>query len=624
MMKKMQTLTMILLACSFWACGGGNEGGEDDPGKITAPEAPSAVALHSSSETSLTFQWSLVSGATSYDWTLSQGGSTVQEGSVTARNVAISGLTAGTTYSFSVRSVAGDQTSAWTTPVEATTDEAKVDPDPEVPEQPDPGSVSYEEFLIPSAEEDGVARAFPGAEGGGMYTTGGRGGDVYHVTNLNDSGEGSLRWAVEQTGARTIVFDVAGTIALQSTLRIRRDDVTIAGQTAPGDGICIKDHSVRVDADNVIIRFIRFRMGDETQSEDDAIWGRYLNNVILDHCSMSWSTDECASFYGNVNFTMQWCIVAESLKNSVHGKGSHGYGGIWGGKDASFHHNLLADHDSRNPRIDHPGIYDNNLETNRGNVDLRNNAIYNWGSNSSYGGEDGHFNYVGNYFKPGPASTTRNYFVDAYWYNSSSKVGSAYPELYLEGNYHSTASAINSNDESSVYWHDQKSYSSDGTNPEHVILGSPLKIYGKDNAKAYTTTHSAADAFNAVCSYAGASLSRDAVDTRVTGDAKDGKATITDGGNGSKNGLIDSQSAVGGWPNLTATDEELGKAIDSDGDGIPDWYEELFGLDKSNAADGKTMTLDKNGRYTNLEMYLHYLVKDIVAAQVQGGQYTEL
>lgn len=531
-------------------------------------------------------------------------------------------LEAGVTYRFRVCAVAPLGSSEWQDSafsdfVTFSDGSSPVDPDVEL-------------GLPLANENDGVLRAFPGAEGGGMYVTGGRGGKVYHVTNLNDSGTGSLRAAVEASGRRIVVFDVAGTIQLKKTLEIKNDHITIAGQTAPGDGICLRDYSVQVKADNIIIRYMRFRMGDAARQENDAIWGRYHENIILDHCTMSWSTDECASFYANRNFTMQWCLLSESLRISVHGKGTHGYGGLWGGRNASFHHNMLADHDSRNARIDHPGIYVNGgtdyQATHRGNVDLRNNVIYNWGDNSTYGGEDGRFNLVGNYYKPGPASKERNYFVDAYWYNSSFSMGSAYPQIYFEGNYHAGthAAALNTDNwNGGVSYHDQSKY---GPNPSTTAgrLSKPLSIKAGDVTTCHTTTHSAADAYDRVLAYVGASLRRDKVDVRVLDDARAGKATYT-GSKGSTGGLIDTQGDVGGWPELTATDEEKRRAAtDTDGDGIPDYYETLLGLDPDDASDANATTLDPQGIYPNIEVYFHFLVREISAAQTAGGTYTAL
>lgn len=597
-----------------------------EKGDLEVPEnvnAPGGVRVETSDASSLTFTWNNVSNASFYTCRLETASGDLAPGGQTTvleNKITYTGLDAGTLYKFKVKVKVGTKESDYSAEVNAKTSAASQEPGPgPAPDQ----SERYSEFMIPEYEDQhGLPLAFPGAEGGGMYTTGGRGGKVIHVTTLADNGPGSLRAAVAESGPRTIVFDVAGIIELKSTLNIKNGDITIAGQTAPGDGICIKDYSTVISADNVIIRFVRFRMGDEAKQENDAVWGRYNKNIILDHCSMSWSTDECASFYANVNFTMQWCILTESLRRSVHGKGNHGYGGIWGGKDASFHHNLLANHDSRNPRIDHPQIYGDYVSTHRGNVDYRNNAVYNWGSNTTYGGENGRFNIVNNYYKPGPASSDRKYFVDAYgsYIKDGTVYADNYPELYLSGNVHTEYSDLTAaNDVSSIYWHNGESYGNYNT-----VLSSPLTLSGPTGQEIFTTTHSAADAFAMICGFAGASLVRDPVDERACGDAVDGSVTFADGGNGSKNGIIDTQSAVGGWPEYGASSDEMAKIKDTDGDGMPDWFEDQFGLDKADAADGSAKTLDRLGRYTNLELYFHYMVRNIVKDQCSGGTYQKL
>ncbi len=622
-MKK--ELTLLALASLLLAACGGKEDPIVVPETPKAPSAPTNVKLHKAAETSLQFQWDQVEGATSYAWELQKDGAKVQEGTTGTRNTTVSNLTKATDYRFGVKAVnaGGSSSMTW---VDART-EGTVDP------PTPPADQYYADFSIPTVEEDGVPRAFPGAEGGGMYTTGGRGGKVFHVTTLEDTGsEGSLRWAVNQSGARTVVFDVAGIIELQSDLKISKGDLTIAGQTAPGDGICLKNYTVNLQASNVIIRFVRFRLGDEAPwsaaeieagkaDGEDCIWGRYLDNIILDHCSMSWSVDEAASFYGNENFTLQWCLIAESMKNcKLHTKGSHGYGGLWGGKNASFHHNILAHHDSRNARIDHPHIYENHKNpARRGNVDLRNNVIYNWGDNSTYGGEGGHFNLVNNYYKKGPSSKDRKYFVDAYGVYTSkcstcgaSNIDDGYPELYLAGNVYNQYPSL-ANGPEGVYWHNNSGHAH-----YNETVSAPLVLVGREGKEAYTTTHTAEKALDAACTYAGASLVKDAVDTRISKDVKDGTGSLI-------NDIADVKAKYGSaWPAYSATSEQKAKVKDADQDGMPDWFEEQFGLNKSDKNDATLVTLDKYNRYTNLEMYLHFLVKDLVAAQNAGGEYKKL
>lgn len=447
--------------------------------------------------------------------------------------------------------------------------------------------------------------AFPGAEGHGRFTTGGRGGQVIYVSNLNDSGPGSLREAVSTSGPRIIMFKVSGIIELQSTLSIVNDNLTIAGQSAPGEGITIKNHAVYVGANNVIIRYMRFRMGDEAQAENDAIWGRNNQNIIIDHCSMSWSTDECSSFYDNANFTMQWCILSESLRNSIHGKGKHGYGGIWGGKKASFHHNLLAHHDSRNPRMN-GSRYSNlpNLEV----VDFRNNVLYNWGANSGYAGEGGSYNFVNNYYKPGPATSSntkeRIFSPNADGGTNNQQAG-VWGVFYVDGNYMNGSQSVTDDN-----WI--------GIHPNPSTKNKEELKSSVEFNKGQITTHTAVATFNQVLQYAGASYQRDGVDSRITQEALSGTYTF-EGSNGSTNGLIDTQNDVGGWPAYNSEPAPQ----DSDNDGMPDSWETSHGLDSSNPNDGSIKSI--SSIYTNVEVYLNELVAPITTGQNENGtaNYTE-
>ncbi|MGQ7946164.1 pectinesterase family protein [Flavobacterium sp. WC2509] len=447
--------------------------------------------------------------------------------------------------------------------------------------------------------------AFPSAEGFGRYTTGGRGGRVIYVTNLNDSGAGSLREAVTATGARTVMFKVSGIIALNSDLKISSNDITIAGQTAPGDGICLKNYSVAINADNVIIRYVRFRMGDQAQHEGDAIGSRNHKDIIIDHCSMSWSTDECASFYDNENFTLQWSMMSESLRVSIHDKGTHGYGGIWGGKKASFHHNMLAHHDSRNARFcgsRYSGLP--NLEQ----VDFRNNVIYNWGGNSTYAGEGGSYNLTNNYYKAGPAtpSSINDRIISPNADDgTNTQAAGVWGSFYVNGNY-TTANSTTTTDN----WN--------GVDPNPSSKSKTELRVNTEYSFGEMTTHSAANAYSKVLAYVGASFKRDAVDNRIVSEATNGTFTYT-GSNGSTKGLIDTQSDVGGWPTYNSTTAPT----DTDNDGMPDSWETTNGLNSSNASDGITYTL--NSTYTNLEVYINGLVATITANQNLTGtaNYTD-
>ncbi|HRI87243.1 MAG TPA: pectate lyase [Candidatus Hydrogenedentes bacterium] len=418
------------------------------------------------------------------------------------------------------------------------------------------------------------APAFPGAEGFGKYTLGGRGGRVMEVTNLNDSGPGSLRAACEAEGPRTVVFRVSGTIALQDEIEVKNPFITIAGQTAPGDGICIKDYQFSFETQHFICRYLRFRPGDESRKEQDAFGGEG-DHIIIDHCSASWAVDETLSINKASNLTVQWCMVTESLTKSIHKKGAHGYGGLWGGPGGTWHHNILAHHSSRNPRAS------GNEES--GLLDCRNNVIYNWGFNSAYGGELWPRNWINNYYKAGPA-TSEN-VRDRIFLQKDPR-----GRMYAEGNFVYGFPEISANN-----WAGGIDFAPDGEATEQTLRAMEPYVV------APVSTQSAEEAYELVLSHAGCSKSRDTVDARIIEEIRTGTAKFGETFKGGGKGIIDSQASVGGWPELRST-EPPG---DTDHDGMPDAWETEAGLDPSDPADG---ALDRNDDgYTNLEDYLNEL-----------------
>jgi len=310
-------------------------------------------------------------------------------------------------------------------------------------------SCGQQNKMTTNPQLDGRAIAFPGAEGFGKYTTGGRGGKIFIVTNLNDKGPGSFREAAESKGKRIIVFALSGTIHLETKLSIK-GDVTIAGQSAPGDGICLADNSVSLGGDNIIVRYLRFRMGDKYQKGgmvdgnggDDAFGGTKRKNIIIDHCSMSWSTDEAFSVYAGDSTTLQWNIISEPLNYSYHFETGdkdyehHGFGGIWGGLHLTAHHNLFAHCNNRCPRFN--GIRHTTTEF----VDYRNNVVYNWGGNNIYAGEGGDYNIINNYFKYGP-NTNKN--VRYRIVNPGKNEAIGFGKWFVDGNYVDEAKDVSKN-----------------------------------------------------------------------------------------------------------------------------------------------------------------------------------
>ena len=516
------------------------------------------------------------------------------------------------------------------------------------------------------------APAFPGAEGHGRFVTGGRGGKIYHVTNLNDSGTGSFREAVK-SGNGIIVFDVAGVIALKSDLKIA-DNITILGQTAPSPGITLRYYTVQPGSNN-IIRFIRIRRGQEKDINDgaDASWQRNKTGIIFDHCSFSWSIDEVASFYDNNNFTMQWCTVAESLTNPGHSKGAHGYGGIWGGKLASFHHNFVAHLMNRGPRFNGARYgwtgYTSNKEystykwqnaVQAENVDFRNCVMYN-AQGTCYGGPGGgQINIVNNYYKAGPShslkGTTLNGLkvdvstgkergsqdrITLVTLSTQSNSDKNHPELYdmtsryyINGNTTETTKGQKTENKDwkgvsydkgvpslngEYYSPDANNFYGDAVAHTTISGKSCVKIkMDKPAPTGQVTTHSAAEAYEKVLAYVGASLYRDEIDARYMEEAKTGTATYK-GSITNSPGIIDKVSDVKGY-----TEDNFGTGtrpadFDTDKDGIQDEWEKANGLNPNDASDAITYSLDEKGYYTNIEVYANSLVENIMKAENQDA-----
>ncbi len=510
------------------------------------------------------------------------------------------------------------------------------------------------------------APAFPGAEGHGRYVTGGRGGKVIHVTNLNDKGTGSFRAAVTGNSKKIIVFDVAGVIPLASDLNIGAN-TTILGQTAPSPGITLRYYTVRPE-DNCIIRFIRLRRGQEKDINDgaDATWQRNKTGIIFDHCSFSWSIDEVASFYDNNNFTMQWCTVAESLTNPGHSKGAHGYGGIWGGKLASFHHNFVGHLMNRGPRFNGARYGWTGYTSNKDydtykwenpvqaeNVDFRNCVMYN-AQGTCYGGPGGgQINIVNNYYKAGPSHSLKSKTLNGIkvsvssgkergsqdritqvTVSSSGNSDKKHPEYYemtsryfISGNTTETTKGIVTKNQDwkgvvydkgtytyngEIYSADKKNFYGDAVAHQTIDGVSCVKIKMDNPAPTgEVTTHSAAEAFSKVLAYGGASLYRDEIDARYMEEAKTGTAQYK-GSITQSPGIIDKVSDVNGYTESTFGTASHPADFDTDKDGISDAWELANGLNPNDDSDALTYSLDGKGYYTNLEVYANSLVEDIM------------
>lgn len=457
--------------------------------------------------------------------------------------------------------------------------------------QPEPGQAPPHPIRM-----DRVVPAFPGAWGGGMFTTGGRGGKVIAVTNLNDRGPGSLRAALEAEGPRIVVFRVAGTIELESDLEIENGDLTVAGQSAPGDGICIAKGSVNINTANVILRHLRVRRGNpEGGQGSDNIGGNPIGDIVIDHCSTSWGMDENISLYRRMqpmpdgstnkypvkNLTIQWTISSEALDGK-----NHAFGGTWGGYDSTFHHNLFASNTARNPSIGMSGEFD-----------FRNNVIFNWRHRTMDGGDETSLvNVINNYYKPGPATNDnmRSTLVrlspnvrNMYSPGREWAAGDWFPQTPARpGKWYIGGNLMHGSDE--VTRDNWAGVSGEAHHKDLARVHTPFEAW-----PIYQQT--AQEAFEAVLAKAGATLPRrDSVDQRVTEMVRTGVPSIRDG-------IINHPDEVGGFPVLTFDPAEV--PVDSDGDGMPDAWELAHGFNPNDASDG---ALDADGDgYTNVEEYLN-------------------
>lgn len=429
--------------------------------------------------------------------------------------------------------------------------------------------------------------AFPGAEGFGRFASGGRGGDVYHVTNLDDSGAGSLREGFRSVaGPRTIVFDVAGTIQLKSKLLLDQSNVTIAGQTAPGDGIALRDFTFQIrGASNVIVRYLRLRLGDQNKANgakggDDTLNTEDIDRVILDHCSLSWAIDGTHDLRRGGNFTLQWCILSEALNQSLHNKGQHAmcasYRDLSG--NISLHHNLLSTCRDRHPTLGSakgPPRYV---------VDFRNNLIYNWSAGGTANFADHFINCISNLWRPGPMTDAARLPI---------AMKGDLPDLargYMSGNVFEERDDLTQDNYAAL---DFRRWL---TPPTKYLYRGTL-VDWKSAAPAelganVPLTQSARDAAELILTRAGASLRRDAADRRVVEDVRHQRGR-----------LINSQSEVGGWPVLRSAPAPA----DQDRDGLPDDWEQAHRLNPVDPAD-RNGDRDGDG-YTNLEEYLHRLCR---------------